>query len=118
MGEFKKVFYEEYFLRSYRHKKRSEFLQLVQGSMTVVECQKKYIELSKYATTIIKDEINRCKRFEDGLREEIRTCTTVVECKGFGKLIGLELLQICRRKSKGDWKKIQTGTKSTKELCI
>uniref|UniRef100_A0A0A0LR88 Retrotransposon gag domain-containing protein n=2 Tax=Cucumis sativus TaxID=3659 RepID=A0A0A0LR88_CUCSA len=41
--------------------------------MTVVEYEKKYTKLSKYATSLIEDEAKRCKRFEEGLREKIRT---------------------------------------------
>ena len=42
----------------------------------MAEYEKKYTELSKYAMTIVADEIDRCKRFEEGLREEIRTPVT------------------------------------------
>ncbi|KAA0042193.1 DNA/RNA polymerases superfamily protein [Cucumis melo var. makuwa] len=41
--------------------------------MTVVEYEKNYTELSKYATSVIEDEAGRCKRFKEGLRKEIRT---------------------------------------------
>ena len=41
--------------------------------MTIAEYKKKYRELSKYATSVIEDEDERCKRFEEGLREDIRT---------------------------------------------
>lgn len=43
--------------------------------MSVVEYEKKYTELSKYAASVLIDERARCKRFEDGLKEEI--CTPV-----------------------------------------
>lgn len=51
-------------------------MRLVQGSMTVVEYEKRYTELVKYAMTIIVDEIDRCKYFEEGLRKEIHTPMT------------------------------------------
>lgn len=74
--EFKKVFQEKYYPKSFYDAKRNEFLRLVQGSMTVVEYKKKYTELSKYALPIIANEADCCKRSEEGLRREIRTPVT------------------------------------------
>ena len=68
--------------------KRNEFLKLVPGSMTVAKYKKKYTELSKYAITIIADEADWCKRFEEGLWEEIRTLVTAsAEWVDFSKLV-------------------------------
>ncbi|KAA0054924.1 zf-CCHC domain-containing protein [Cucumis melo var. makuwa] len=56
--------------------------------MTVAEYEKKYIKLSKYATSVIEDEAERCKRFKEGLRGEI--CTPVTACvdwNDFSKLV-------------------------------
>ena len=56
--------------------------------MSVAEYEKKYTELSKYATAIVADEIDRCKRFEEGLREEIRNPVTAsAEWTNFSKLV-------------------------------
>lgn len=55
--------------------------------MTVADYEKKYIELSKYATTIIRNEVDKCRRFKDGLREEIRTYTNEIEWREFPRLI-------------------------------
>lgn len=65
-----------------------EFLYLVQGSMLVAEYERKFTNLSKYAIGIVIDEVNRCKRFVEGLRKEIRTpvtATTVWDV--FSKLV-------------------------------
>ncbi|KAA0035225.1 DNA/RNA polymerases superfamily protein [Cucumis melo var. makuwa] len=57
-------------------------------SMTVTKYEKKYTELSKYATRVIEDEVERCKRFEEGLQEEIRTpVTTCADWNDFSKLV-------------------------------
>src|ERR1051325_8435343 len=74
--EFRKVFYDKFFPKTYRDAKLEEFLKLVQGNATVAEYEKKYTELSRYAHSLVTNEIDRCKRFEDGLREEIRTPIT------------------------------------------
>src|ERR1051325_3609979 len=72
-NSFLKVFYDKFFPKTYRDAKLEEFLKLVQGNSTVAEYEKKYTELSRYAHSLDTNEIDRCKRFEDGLREEIRT---------------------------------------------
>ena len=69
--------------------KMNEFLRLVQGTMTVAEYEKKYTELSNYALPIIANEVDRCKRFEEGLRREIRTLVIAssAEWAEFSKLV-------------------------------
>lgn len=68
--------------------KRNEFLRLVQGSMSVAEYKKKFIELAKYDMALIADETNRCKRFEEDLWKEIWTLvTTSAEWSDFAKLV-------------------------------
>ncbi|XP_038904244.1 uncharacterized protein LOC120090589 [Benincasa hispida] len=86
--EFKSFFYDKFYLRSFRNMKRNEFLKLVQGTMSVAEYEKKYTELSKYAISVIEDKRDRCRRFKDGLREDIRTPVTAsVECNDFAQLV-------------------------------
>ncbi|TYJ96623.1 Retrovirus-related Pol polyprotein from transposon opus [Cucumis melo var. makuwa] len=86
--KFKKAFFDKFYPRSFCDAKRNEFLRLAQGSMTVAEYEKKYTELSKYVTRVIEDEVERCKRFREGLREEIRTPMTVcADWNDFSKLV-------------------------------
>ncbi|XP_038877203.1 uncharacterized protein LOC120069501 [Benincasa hispida] len=78
--EFQKSFFERFYPRSFRDMKQDEFLQVMQGNMTVAEYELKYTELSKYALNIVVDEKERCRRFEIGLKQEIRTpITTIAE---------------------------------------
>ncbi|KAA0067055.1 reverse transcriptase [Cucumis melo var. makuwa] len=65
--EFKTAFFDKFYPRSFRDAKHNEFLRLTQGSMTIAEYEKKYTELSKYATKVIEDEVERCKSLEEGL---------------------------------------------------
>src|ERR1051325_5591999 len=74
-NSFLKVFYDKFFPMTYRDAKLDEFLKLVQGNSTVAEYEKKFTELSKYAHVLVIDEADRCRRFEDRLREEI--CTPI-----------------------------------------
>ncbi|TYK18871.1 hypothetical protein E5676_scaffold204G00730 [Cucumis melo var. makuwa] len=53
--------------------KKDEFLHLEQGELSVIEYEKKFIELVKYAMVLIASETKRCRPFLNGLRGEIRT---------------------------------------------
>ncbi|XP_022846659.1 uncharacterized protein LOC111369392 isoform X2 [Olea europaea var. sylvestris] len=85
--EFRRIFYDVYYPRSYKDAKQEEFLKLVQGQMTVAEYQVRFIELSKYAQVLVSNEIDKCRRFENGLREEIRSVVTAAGWNVFGKLV-------------------------------
>ena len=84
----KKAFQDKYSPKVFRDAKRNEFLKLVQEMMTMAKYEKKYTELSKYVITIIVDEVDWCKRFKEGLWEEIRTSVTAsAKWVDFSKLV-------------------------------
>ncbi|KAL0458746.1 UNVERIFIED_CONTAM: RNA-directed DNA polymerase [Sesamum latifolium] len=59
--------------KMYRDKKRMEFLNLVQGdNQTVAEYELRFAALAKYAPEAVVTQEDRCYRFEQGLRPEIR----------------------------------------------
>ena len=49
-----------------------------QGYLTVVEYEKEFSRLSKYAPELVLIETFRCRQFEDGLKESIKKYLTVV----------------------------------------
>ncbi|MQL82647.1 hypothetical protein Taro_015122 [Colocasia esculenta] len=49
------------------------FLSLTQGSKTVLECEVRFAELSKYAPHIVTDERRKAKKFVMGLKPSLRT---------------------------------------------
>ncbi|KAA3465750.1 Gag-Pol polyprotein [Gossypium australe] len=63
--------------------KRKEFLELKQGNMTVSEHEREFVRLSKYARECIPTEIAICKRFEEGLNEDIKFLVRILELKEF-----------------------------------
>ncbi|KAL2226254.1 UNVERIFIED_CONTAM: Transposon Tf2-12 polyprotein, partial [Sesamum indicum] len=72
-AEFQKEFDDKYRPKMYRDKKRMEFLNLVQGDdQTVAEYKLRFAALAKYAPEAIATQEDRCYRFEQGLRPEIR----------------------------------------------
>ena len=69
---FLEVFNEEYFPEMVRDQKIQEFLNLKQGNSTVIEYNTKFIELSRYAPHIVSTESRKARRFEAGLRWNIK----------------------------------------------
>ncbi|TYK18765.1 gag/pol protein [Cucumis melo var. makuwa] len=85
---FRGIFEEKYYPTTYYEAKRDEFLELKQGSLSVVEYERKYTELSRYAEMIVASESDRCRRFERGLRFEIRTpMTAIAKWMNFSQLV-------------------------------
>ncbi|KAL0292521.1 UNVERIFIED_CONTAM: hypothetical protein Sradi_6985700 [Sesamum radiatum] len=72
-AEFQREFDDKYRPKMYRDKKRMEFLNLVQGdNQTVAEYELRFAALAKYAPEAVVTPEDRCYRFEQGLRPEIK----------------------------------------------
>ena len=84
---FSKAFYERYFPDSIRDQLESKFLKLIQGSKTVTEYEMKFSELVHYAPHIAEDESNKCRRFFEGLRKDIRSQIIPSMLRDFNVLI-------------------------------
>ncbi|KAA3470291.1 Pyridoxal-phosphate-dependent serine hydroxymethyltransferase [Gossypium australe] len=52
--------------------RRREFLNLTQGDRSVTEYATEFLRLSLYARGIVVTEYERCVRFKDGLRDNLR----------------------------------------------
>ena len=70
----------KYFSMSTRHAKAQEFLELKQGTMTMLEYVATFTELSCFADDYVATYMAKVRKFEDGLKLSIR-----------GKTIGLLL---------------------------
>lgn len=78
--QLKEMIMEQYFLQSFRDQKEKEFLNLQQGGMSVVDYERKFNQLSRYATHLVDTEPKKARRFELGLRPEISgilACTDI-----------------------------------------
>ena len=73
---FKKEFNDRFFPASVRRKKAREFSSLVQGSMTLEQYARKFIELGRFAPHLIATYEMQAERFQEGLRPDI--CKMVV----------------------------------------
>ena len=70
--EFRKLFISKFFPASARHAKAPEFLELKQGSMTVLKYIAKFIELARFGDDYVVTSIAKVRKFEDGLKLSIR----------------------------------------------
>ena len=70
----------KYFSASARHAKAREFLDLKQGTMTVLEYVAKSTELARFLDDYVATYMAKVRKFEDGLKLSIQ-----------GKIVGLLL---------------------------
>ncbi|XP_052177504.1 uncharacterized protein LOC127791561 [Diospyros lotus] len=70
--EFKELFLKKYYPANIRNQKETEFIVLKQGSMTLVEYKRKFDELSQFALELVDTEKKQARRFEQGLRDDLR----------------------------------------------
>ena len=80
MGRVPWAFYEQVFSATARHVKAQEFLELRQGTMTVMEFKARFIELARFGDDYVATDMAKVRRFENGLKLSIR-----------GKIVGLRL---------------------------
>ena len=79
-------FLSEYFPDSVRYAKELKFLQLTQGGKSVTDYAEKFKHLSRFYTLPL-DEEWRCRKFENGLRGDIRLMVAPLSIKDFAALV-------------------------------
>ena len=79
-AEFHDLFMGKYFPDTARHAKAQEFLELKQGTMTVMEYLARFTELACLADDYMATDVAKVRRFENGLKLSIR-----------GRIVGLRL---------------------------
>ncbi|KAA3483487.1 DNA/RNA polymerases superfamily protein [Gossypium australe] len=84
---FKTVFQGKYIGTSYVDAQRRAFLNLVQGSRSVAAYEAEFLRLSRYARGIVATEHERCIRFEDGLRDDLRVLIAPQREREFSVLV-------------------------------
>ena len=77
-AEFHEVFMGKYFPATARHAKAQEFLELRQGTMTVLEYVARFTELAHFADDYVATDMAKVRKFENGLKLSI-----------WGKIVGL-----------------------------
>ena len=79
-AEFHELFMGKYFPATARHAKAREFLELKQGTMTVMDYEARFTELARFSDDYVATDMAKVRRFENGLKLSIR-----------GRMVGLRL---------------------------
>ncbi|KAA3464255.1 DNA/RNA polymerases superfamily protein [Gossypium australe] len=112
---FRAAYQRKYIGASYMDAQRKAFLNLVQGNKTVAEYEAKFLQLSRYACGIVGTEYERCVRFEDGLRDELRMMIAPQQEREFAVLVEKAKVaegvrQSFRRNQDRSWNKRSSGS--------
>ncbi|KAA3473742.1 ATP-dependent zinc metalloprotease FtsH [Gossypium australe] len=112
---FRTVYQRKYIGASYVDAQRRAFLNLVQGNKTVAEYEAEFLRLSRYARGIVGMEHERCVRFEDGLRDELRMIIAPQQEREFAVLVEKAKVaegvkQSVRRNQDRGWNKMSSGS--------
>ncbi|XP_052725957.1 uncharacterized protein LOC128194408 [Vigna angularis] len=83
---FRGKFYEEYFPDSVRFAKEVEFLQLVEGGMSVSEYTNKFKHLVRFNTMATSEEW-QCRKFENGLRSDLKVLISSLCIRSFPAMV-------------------------------
>ncbi|KAA3484726.1 Retrotransposon gag domain-containing 1 [Gossypium australe] len=78
---------KKYISQRFIDQKRKEFIELKQGKISVSEYEREFVRLSKYTRECVSTEAIMCKRFEDGLNEDIKLFVAILELKEFVVLV-------------------------------
>ncbi|XP_037492812.1 uncharacterized protein LOC119369921 [Jatropha curcas] len=83
LDEFKKKFITE----AYLDVRRKEFLYLRQNRLSVAEYEREFTRLSRYGKGIVTTETERCKKFQEGLNDEIQMGVVASRFREFSALV-------------------------------
>ncbi|XP_027927702.1 uncharacterized protein LOC114184591 [Vigna unguiculata] len=83
---FRTRFLEKYFPDSARHEREAEFLTLQQGTMTVAAYIERFKYLARFYTPAVTKEW-RCRKFEGGLKHELRRFLVPLRIREFPVLV-------------------------------
>ena len=83
--------------------------------MTVTEYEREFVRLCKYAQECVSTEAIMCKRFEDGLNDDIRLSVGVLEIKEFVVLVeqACKVEELGKKKRQVDKKDREVRKKSS-----
>ena len=91
-AEFHGLFMSKYFPATTRHAKSQEFLELRQGTMTVMEYVARFTELARYADDYVATDLAKVRRFENGLKLSIRGKIVDLRLQGMDSMVGTTLV--------------------------
>ena len=81
----------KYFPDTARHAKAQEFLQLKQGTMTMMDYVARFTELARFADDYVATDIAKVRRFENGLKLSIRGRIVGLRLQDMDSMVGIAL---------------------------
>ena len=91
--EFQELFLRRYFPISVHERKRKEFLYLTQGNKSVMEYDRKFTKLSRFARSLVVTEKDKVERFVNGLRlslQDLALCELSSHAEALDKALKAE----------------------------
>ncbi|XP_057953858.1 uncharacterized protein LOC131148135 [Malania oleifera] len=70
-----------------RFKQEEEFFNLTQGRLTIQQYAAKFLELSRFAPSMVSDEYQKARWFESGLNKRIHEHMVCLQIQDFAKLV-------------------------------
>ena len=90
-AEFYELFMGKYFQATARHAKAQEFLELRQGTMTMMEYVARFIELARFSDDYVAMDMTKVRRFENGLELSIRGKNVGLHLQDMDSMVGTAL---------------------------
>ena len=91
LAEFQELFMGKYFPDTARHAKAQEFLELKQGTMTVMDYVARFTELARFADDYVATDMAKVRRFENGLNLSIRGRIVRLRLQDIDSMVGTTL---------------------------
>ena len=81
----------KYFPETTKHAKAQEFLELRQGTMTVIDYVARFTELARFADDYVATDLAKVRRFENGLKLSIRARIVGLHLQDMDSMVGTAL---------------------------
>ena len=81
----------KYFSDTARHAKTQEFLELNQGTMTVMDYVARFTELARFADDYVATDMAKVRRFKNGLKLSIRGRIVRLHLQDMDSMVGIAL---------------------------
>ena len=91
LAEFQELFMGKYFPDTARHAKAQEFLELKQGTMTVMKYVAIFTDLALYADDYVATDLAKVRRFENGLKLSIPGKIVSLRLQDMDSMVGTAL---------------------------
>ncbi|XP_028071220.1 uncharacterized protein LOC114273619, partial [Camellia sinensis] len=91
-AQFNDIFYDKYFPQYFRDRKVSEFQELKQGRMSVVEYEAKFTELAIFALHMVNIDYKKARKFEGGLNLDVYNRVGILKLPTYVKVLDRALM--------------------------